>query len=128
MQEALLTAKSFTEILEDVVKVSDIVSAIARSSHEQSEGISQVAQGISQIDQVTKQNTARSEEAAAAAEELSSQSDALQSYLAKFKVDNRHSISAKVTDISKMKNTTTKAKQRLKITNEDEITKIDLAA
>jgi len=78
------TAEGFTEILESIVKVSDLVSEIAASGSEQAQGIQQVSIGLSQIDQVTQQNTASAEEGAAAAEELSSQADQLRQMLARF--------------------------------------------
>ncbi|OEU75796.1 MAG: hypothetical protein BA874_06960 [Desulfuromonadales bacterium C00003068] len=78
------TAEGFKEILESIVKVSDLVSEIAASGTEQAQGIQQVTIGLSQIDQVTQQNTASAEEGAAAAEELSSQADQLRQMLARF--------------------------------------------
>lgn len=78
------TAAGFTEIVESIVKVTDLVSEIAASSTEQAQGIQQVTIGLSQIDQVTQQNTASAEEGAAAAEELSSQADQLRQMLSKF--------------------------------------------
>ena len=78
------TAAGFTEIVESIVKVTDLVSEIAASSNEQAQGIQQVTVGLSQIDQVTQQNTASAEEGAAAAEELSSQADQLRQMLSKF--------------------------------------------
>lgn len=80
------TAAGFTEIVESIVKVTDLVSEIAASSNEQAQGISQVTVGLGQIDQVTQQNTASAEEGAAAAEELSSQADQLRQMLARFEL------------------------------------------
>lgn len=78
------TAAGFTEIVESIIKVTDLVSEIAASSNEQAQGIQQVTVGLSQIDQVTQQNTASAEEGAAAAEELSSQADQLRQMLSRF--------------------------------------------
>jgi len=78
------TAAGFTEIVDSIVKVTDLVSEIAASSNEQAQGIQQVTVGLSQIDQVTQQNTASAEEGAAAAEELSSQADQLRQMLSRF--------------------------------------------
>ncbi|MEZ4483264.1 MAG: methyl-accepting chemotaxis protein [Syntrophotaleaceae bacterium] len=56
------------EIVNAVIKATDLVSEIAAASNEQSQGIGQINQGLNQIDQVTQQNTANAEESAAAAE------------------------------------------------------------
>ena len=88
------TAEGFKEILESVVKVSDLVSEIAASGTEQAQGIQQVTIGLNQIDQVTQQNTASAEEGAAAAEELSSQADQLRQMLARFVLKQGASMSA----------------------------------
>ncbi|OQY23292.1 MAG: chemotaxis protein [Desulfobacteraceae bacterium 4572_35.2] len=88
------TAEGFKEILESIVKVSDLVSEIAASGTEQAQGIQQVTIGLSQIDQVTQQNTASAEEGAAAAEELSSQAEQLRQMLARFVLKQGTSMSA----------------------------------
>jgi len=71
------TAKALQLIVDDVGKVSDIISDIANSSESQAEAISQVTVGLTQITDVVQDNSATSQESAAAAEELTSQSDVL---------------------------------------------------
>ncbi|WP_321531682.1 methyl-accepting chemotaxis protein [uncultured Desulfuromonas sp.] len=78
------TANGFNDIVQSIVKVTDLVAEIASASSEQAQGVQQVSIGLSQIDQVTQQNTASAEEGAAAAEELSSQADQLRQMLGRF--------------------------------------------
>ena len=80
------TSKSFTLIVDGVVKASDLVGEIAAASNEQAQGVSQVNIGLSQVDQVTQQNTANAEETASAAEELRGQSQELQNQIGLFKL------------------------------------------
>ena len=80
------TATALAEIVNSVVKVSDLVAEIAAVSDEQAQGIAQVNIGLGQIDQVTQQNMAMAEESAAASEELSSQAAQLQSHIARFQL------------------------------------------
>ncbi|MBF0646385.1 cache domain-containing protein [Desulfuromonas acetoxidans] len=78
------TASGFNDIVQSIVKVTDLVAEIASASNEQAQGVQQVSIGLGQIDQVTQQNTASAEEGAAAAEELSSQADQLRQMLGRF--------------------------------------------
>ncbi len=84
------TASGFNDIVNSIVKVTDLVAEIASASNEQAQGIQQVSIGLSQIDQVTQQNTASAEEGAAAAEELSSQADQLRQMLGRFVLKKGH--------------------------------------
>lgn len=67
------THTSFSEIVEQTKKVSDLIGEISIAGKEQSEGMSQINQAMGQVDHVTQQVAANSEEAAAAAEELNAQ-------------------------------------------------------
>ncbi|MDD5212591.1 MAG: methyl-accepting chemotaxis protein [Sulfuricurvum sp.] len=67
------THTSFSDIVEQTKKVSDLIGEISIAGKEQSEGMNQISQAMGQVDQVTQQVAANSEEAAAAAEELSAQ-------------------------------------------------------
>jgi len=80
------TAASLTEIVSGINESNVIVSEIATSSHEQSEGISQINVGIDQVAQVIQQNSATAEESAAASEEMSSQSNMLEEMISQFKL------------------------------------------
>ncbi len=80
------TAKSLDLIVDAVNKVTDLIADIAKASHEQAEGITQVTEGLDQIDQVTQQNMACAEEGAAATQQLSSQALYLKSLMDNFTV------------------------------------------
>ncbi len=80
------TANALNKIVEDVAKVSALVSDIAMASNEQATGIAQINQGIMQVSQVVQTNSATSEESAAASEELSSQAELLRESVSKFKL------------------------------------------
>jgi len=82
------TAASLAEIVSGINESSQIVSEIAKSSEEQSIGISQINNGIDQVAQVTQQNSATAEESAAASEEMSGQSFMLDDLIAQFKLKN----------------------------------------
>ncbi|MDR0469534.1 MAG: hypothetical protein LBH09_06125, partial [Peptococcaceae bacterium] len=82
------TAESLNEIVSGINESNLFIAEIARSSEEQSLGISQINTGIDQVAQVVQQNSATAEESAAASEEMSSQSDMLQQLIARFKLRN----------------------------------------
>ena len=65
------------EVVEQVRRVSALVSEITVSSSEQNEGIGQINLAISRLDQTTQQNASMVEQTAAAAERLRLQSDGL---------------------------------------------------
>ncbi|MDF2544456.1 MAG: methyl-accepting chemotaxis sensory transducer [Herbinix sp.] len=58
------TAIALNNIVDDVTRVAGLVSNIAISSNEQSNGIAQVSQGILQVSDVVQTNSATSEESA----------------------------------------------------------------
>lgn len=63
------------EIVIAVQKVTEMISAIAAASEEQSSGIEQVNKAISQMDEMTQQNAALVEQASAASESMSEQAN-----------------------------------------------------
>ncbi len=73
---------SFAAIQQQVRQLDALVSEIASSSAEQSDGIAQINGAVSQMDQVTQSNAANAEETAAAAEELNGQAQALREAVA----------------------------------------------
>jgi methyl-accepting chemotaxis protein len=80
------TAKALTEILVQVDKAAELVSAIDVASKEQALGIAQIHQGMRQVSQVVQTNAATAEESAAASQELSSQSAQLKEQVGAFKL------------------------------------------
>lgn len=97
--------KTMDEVVSSVKHVADLISEIAASSIEQSQGITQVNQAMVSMDEATQQNAALVEQAAAAAESLEEQARALSDVVSVFKLDGStpSSISkAKVRPISKL--------------------------
>ncbi|MCL2352151.1 MAG: methyl-accepting chemotaxis protein [Firmicutes bacterium] len=88
-QTAVATANSLGAIVENVARVSDIITGISESSGRQAEAIGQVTLGLGQITEVVQSNAATSQETAAAAEELSSQSEVLRNLVRIFKLRAR---------------------------------------
>ncbi|MCL1835860.1 MAG: methyl-accepting chemotaxis protein [Oscillospiraceae bacterium] len=80
------TAESLKEIVIGINESSQLISEIASSSEQQSQGIDQINVGIDQVAQVVQQNSATAQESAAASEEMSSQSDMLQRLISQFKL------------------------------------------
>ena len=60
-------------VVEQVRGLATLINEIGTATHEQEQGIGQVATAVSQLDQVTQQNAALVEESAAAADSLSQQ-------------------------------------------------------
>lgn len=80
------TAQALNEIVEEIDKVADLVSAIAIASNEQASGVAQINQGVQQISQVVQSNSATAEESAAASEELSGQAALLKEMVGQFRL------------------------------------------
>jgi methyl-accepting chemotaxis protein len=75
--QASTSAKALDEIMEQIAKLSSIVSEINSGSTEQAKGITEISGAMNQLDQATQKNAATAEESAAASEELSAQATAL---------------------------------------------------
>jgi len=80
------TAASLGEIVEGINESAQLIAEIAKSSEEQTSGISQINTRIDQVAQVVQQNSATAEESAAASEEMSGQSDMLEQLITQFKL------------------------------------------
>jgi methyl-accepting chemotaxis protein len=76
-REGTEVAKGFGQaigiIVENVSKISNLVSGITQASEEQSRGVDQINVAVGEMDKVTQQIAASSEESASAVEELSAQ-------------------------------------------------------
>ncbi len=79
---------SVDEIVQQVRRVTDLISEITAASQEQASGISQVGEAVQQLDQVTQQNAALVEESAAAADSLKHQAARLAELVRVFKLEN----------------------------------------
>ncbi|WP_382326841.1 methyl-accepting chemotaxis protein [Hydrogenophaga sp. UC242_50] len=69
--------KTMDEIVQQVQRVSDLISEISAATIEQSGGIQQVSQAVGHLDQVTQQNSALVEQGAAASQSLQQQTKRL---------------------------------------------------
>lgn len=78
------TASALNKIVDNISKVTNLVSDIAVASNEQANAIAQINQGIMQVSDVIQTNSATSEESAAASEELASQAERLKEQVERF--------------------------------------------
>jgi len=78
--------KTMEEIVRSVSRVTQIMSAIAAASSEQSTGIAHVGQAISEMDSVTQKNAALVEEGAAAAGAMQDQAANLAQLVCRFRL------------------------------------------
>jgi methyl-accepting chemotaxis protein len=76
------------EIVTNVQKVTEFVSAIAAASHEQATGIDQVNLAVTQMDSTTQQNAALVEESTAASKAMEAQAESLMRQMAFFSVQS----------------------------------------
>ncbi len=80
--------RTMQEVVNQVRRVSDMLSEISAASSEQSKGIGQIGDAVAQLDQVTQQNAALVEESAAAADSLQQQASELANTVAVFKLED----------------------------------------
>ena len=78
------TQESLSKVVNDVVRVADLLGEISTASNEQAEGIAQISSGLQQIDQVTQNNTANAEETSEAANSMAIQAQQLNQLMAQF--------------------------------------------
>ena len=78
--------RTMGDIVDQVRRVSALITEISDASDEQSRGIGQIGDAVTQLDQVTQQNAALVEESAAAAESLRVQADSLARTVATFRL------------------------------------------
>lgn len=81
------TAASLVEIVSGINESSRLVGDIAKSSGDQSAGISQINKGIDQVAQVIQQNSATAEESASSSEEISRQATILKDLISQFRLN-----------------------------------------
>ena len=76
------------DIVDSIVRVTDIMGEITSATHEQTIGIEQINMAIAQMDEVTQQNAALVEEAAAASQSMQEQAGVLAHVVGFFKTGN----------------------------------------
>jgi methyl-accepting chemotaxis protein len=79
--------RSMDDIVDQVRRVTELITGISVASVEQTQGIGQVGDAINQLDQVTQQNAALVEESAAAADSLKQQAARLAQVVGVFKLE-----------------------------------------
>ncbi|NTV14204.1 MAG: hypothetical protein HGA96_09800 [Desulfobulbaceae bacterium] len=79
------SAQTFDEIVADVNRVAELVTAIAAASSQQSIEVNAISRGLQQIDATTQTNAASTEESAGAAGELAGQAEVLHNLIRHFK-------------------------------------------
>jgi len=79
------SVQAFDEIVADVNRVAELVTAIAASSSQQSTEVNAISRGLQQIDETTQANAASTEESAGAAGELAGQAEVLHGLIRHFK-------------------------------------------
>ena len=77
------------DVVASVKHVNDIISAIALTSREQSDGVGSMTSTVNELDRMTQQNAALVEQSAAAAESLSNQTERLKESVSRFRMDAR---------------------------------------
>ncbi|WP_334135807.1 hypothetical protein [Tepidimonas sp.] len=74
-------------IVEQVVRVRDIIQAMASAAAEQADGVAQINAALGQLDQMTQQNAALVEQSAASATAMSDQARQLSEVVRRFRLD-----------------------------------------
>ncbi len=77
---------ALTTVVKEVVRISDLVSNIARGSGEQARALHEINLGVSQLDQVTQQNAAMAEESGAASRAVEDEAIGLDQIVGKFAI------------------------------------------
>jgi methyl-accepting chemotaxis protein len=78
--------RSMGEIVDGVVRVTQIISEITSAADQESSGIGQVNVAVTELDQMTQQNAALVEQSAAAAESLQAQVGNLSEVVGRFRL------------------------------------------
>lgn len=80
---------SIDEVIESVIKVSDIMAEISAASAEQSSGITQISQAIAQLDSVTQKNAGMVSHARQVSSDLQQQTCELTQAISIFKTHDQ---------------------------------------
>jgi methyl-accepting chemotaxis protein len=80
------TAEALNEIVQNVVKVKDLVAEISAASDEQTRGLSQISSAMAQVNESTQGSSQQSEELASTADELGNLADQMREEVRRFKL------------------------------------------
>jgi methyl-accepting chemotaxis protein len=89
------TGKALERIVDQVKRLSGLVTDIAASAQEQATGLNEVNAAVNQMDQVTQQNAAMVEEATAASHSLSREAEELARLVAQFEIAPAKAVSVR---------------------------------
>ncbi|MDZ5636613.1 methyl-accepting chemotaxis protein [Janthinobacterium sp. GMG1] len=87
------------DIVDSIVRVTDIMGEITSATHEQTIGIEQINMAIAQMDEVTQQNAALVEEAAAASQSMQEQAGELAHVVGFFKTGDHVASATKLSPV-----------------------------
>ncbi len=76
-----LTRQSFSDNLDFMAKIANLVDEIAAANHEQAQGIEQINKAMAEMDRVTQQTAANAEETASTSEQMSAQAAQLKQHV-----------------------------------------------
>ena len=88
------TGRALDRIVEQVLKVNELVADIAASAQEQSTGLAQVNTAVNQMDQVTQQNAAMVQQSTAASHSLAGEAQELARLVGRFRIEQAETASA----------------------------------
>lgn len=77
-------ASSFSTIIDDILKISELTAHISNMSNEQAESIGHINTSVTEISRVVQDNSATAEQSASASEELNSQAEMLKQLVSVF--------------------------------------------
>lgn len=75
------TSETFSKVAADIGKISELVSAIASASREQSEGVNQINKAVASMDSIVQNNAAAAEESAASSRAMRRQIQQLKAHV-----------------------------------------------
>ena len=84
------TGSALGEIVQNVVKVKDLVGEIAAASEEQTRSLSQISAAMAQVNQGAQSSSAQSEQLASTADELGGLAEQLRQEAARFQLRSQH--------------------------------------
>ncbi|MCL1936444.1 MAG: methyl-accepting chemotaxis protein [Defluviitaleaceae bacterium] len=80
------TAIALNKMVEEINKISTLVSSISESSNEQLEAVNRISTDVNKISEVVSSNTALAEEGASVSQELNAQTDMFRTIVSEFKI------------------------------------------
>lgn len=83
------TVEALSEIVNNVVKMRDLVAEIAAANEDQAQGVAQISSAVTQVNQGAQATSQQSEELASTAEELANLAEMLRAQTARFKLRER---------------------------------------